>query len=76
MKNFAPYPWDAEYDTWVQDQDTDSNNDTSWKINDNDQSNYTTNLVQTQGIQHSCTASIERIKKGPADWKAVLSNGR
>ena len=34
------------------------------------------NFTQTEAISHTCTASIERLKAGPADWKSILGSGR
>jgi len=66
-ESMPPYPWEQEYDTWVLDH--------TFADTKKDSKDIKT-LIQTEAIQHTCTASIERIKKGPVDWKDILGSGK
>lgn len=65
-EKMPPYPWDAGYDDWVI---------KNHAFNDSDEHIDVTVFTQTEAIPHTCTASIERILAGPADWKSIVGSG-
>lgn len=73
-KDFPPYPWEDSYDGWLNDALDEGSSDEEDDVRRGDLTKTTT-LTQTERIAHTCTANIERIKAGPADWQKILGSG-